>query len=125
MALQRNASRQSVLEAIIDIGFADPVAYGTAENAIQVPANAILVGGDLTVLTAWNSATSASLTLGDATVTNRYANAIGTQRGDWTDQREPHENPRQGSRTKPGTIALQGHDPTTDLLFRNIRVGEL
>ncbi|MCX6380010.1 MAG: DUF1080 domain-containing protein, partial [Armatimonadetes bacterium] len=32
---------------------------------------------------------------------------------------------RDGSRTKPGVISLQGHDPTTDLSFKNIRVVEL
>lgn len=76
MALQRKADRQSPLEAIIDISFADPAAYGTAENAIQVPGNAIIVGGDITVLTPWNSATTATLTLGDAASANRYANAV-------------------------------------------------
>jgi hypothetical protein len=76
MALQRKSDRQAPIEAIIDIGFADPVAYGTAENAINLPANAIVIGGDLTVTTAWNSATSASLTLGDAGSANRYGNTI-------------------------------------------------
>jgi hypothetical protein len=26
---------------------------------------------------------------------------------------------------KPGVVSLQGHDPTTDLSFRNLRIGEL
>jgi len=43
---------------------------------------------------------------------------------DWTDTRGPHENPRQGLRTKAGTIMLQGHDPTTDLSFRKLRIAE-
>ncbi len=47
----------------------------------------------------------------------------GYQTADWTDQRLPHENPRNGCRVEPGTIQFQGHDPTTDLDFRNIRVG--
>jgi len=76
MALQRKSDRQSPLEAIIDISFADPVAYGTGENAIQVPQNAIVIGGDITVLTAWNSATSAALSLGDANSATRYLNAV-------------------------------------------------
>jgi hypothetical protein len=42
----------------------------------------------------------------------------------WTDDRKPHDNPRNGLRLKPGTIQLQGHDPTTDLSFRNIRAAE-
>jgi hypothetical protein len=44
---------------------------------------------------------------------------------DWTDTRPPHANPRKGRRKKPGTLAIQGHDPTTDLRFRNFRIGEL
>jgi hypothetical protein len=48
----------------------------------------------------------------------------GYQVSDWTDDRPPHENPRQGRRTDPGTIMLQGHDPTTDLSFRNLRISE-
>ncbi|MCH7725455.1 MAG: DUF1080 domain-containing protein [Planctomycetes bacterium] len=49
----------------------------------------------------------------------------GFQMTDWTDKRQPHENPRRGLRTKPGTIQLQAHDPGTDLEFSNIRVMSL
>lgn len=49
----------------------------------------------------------------------------GYQVSDWTDDRPPSENPREGRRLGPGTIAFQGHDPTTNLLFRNIRAVEL
>jgi len=49
----------------------------------------------------------------------------GIQVSDWTDDRKPHENPRKGLRTDPGTLAIQGHDPTTDLRFRNINLAEL
>jgi hypothetical protein len=49
----------------------------------------------------------------------------GLQVTDWTDERPPHDNPRNGLRTAAGTIALQGHDPTTDIRFRNMRIGEL
>lgn len=44
---------------------------------------------------------------------------------DWTDTREPDENPRRGLRLEPGTIQFQGHDPTTDVRFRNIRISEI
>jgi hypothetical protein len=44
---------------------------------------------------------------------------------DWTDVRETHENPREGRRLEAGTLILQGHDPTTDLTFRNLRAVEL
>ncbi|MCA9230423.1 MAG: DUF1080 domain-containing protein [Planctomycetales bacterium] len=49
----------------------------------------------------------------------------GYQVSDWTDDRKPHENPRKGLRLEPGTLAIQGHDPTTNLRFRNLRIAEL
>lgn len=48
----------------------------------------------------------------------------GYQVSDWTDTRPLTESARQGCRIQPGVISLQGHDPTTDLSFRNIRVNE-
>jgi hypothetical protein len=49
----------------------------------------------------------------------------GYQVTDWTDTREPHENPRNGLRLAPGTLQIQGHDPTTDISFRNLRAVEV
>ena len=49
----------------------------------------------------------------------------GIQVTDWTDEREPDNNPRRGLRTEAGTIQFQGHDPGTEILFRNIRIREL
>lgn len=49
----------------------------------------------------------------------------GYQVSDWTDTRKPHENPRKGLRKEPGTIMIQGHDPTTDLSFRKLQIAEL
>jgi hypothetical protein len=49
----------------------------------------------------------------------------GVQVSDWTDVRKPHVNPRNGLRLEPGTLIIQGHDPTTDLSFRNLRAGEM
>ncbi len=48
----------------------------------------------------------------------------GTQVSDWSDKRKPHANPRKGLRTNAGTIMIQGHDPTTDISFRNLHVVE-
>lgn len=44
---------------------------------------------------------------------------------DWTDTRANDPNPRKGLRLEKGTIILQGHDPTTDLSFRNFRAVEM
>lgn len=49
----------------------------------------------------------------------------GIQVTDWTDRRPADPNPRRGLRLTPGTIILQGHDPTTNLRFRNMRIGEM
>ncbi|MEZ6068420.1 MAG: family 16 glycoside hydrolase [Planctomycetaceae bacterium] len=49
----------------------------------------------------------------------------GYQVVDWTDTRPAAENPREGQRLGLGHIALQGHDPTTDLNFRNLRIADL
>ncbi|MBW3597175.1 MAG: DUF1080 domain-containing protein [Planctomycetes bacterium] len=48
----------------------------------------------------------------------------GYQVSDWTDTRPPHKNPRNGQRLAPGTIIIQGHDPTTDLRFRDLQIAE-
>ena len=48
----------------------------------------------------------------------------GIQVSDFLDKRPMNESARQGLRLKPGVISLQGHDPTTDLSFRRIRVME-
>jgi len=49
----------------------------------------------------------------------------GIQQVDWTDNRPLKDNARNGCRLEKGAISLQGHDPTTDLVFRNIRIAEL
>lgn len=49
----------------------------------------------------------------------------GFQVTDWTDTRAADPNPRKGVRTEAGTFMLQGHDPGTDVSFRNIMAVEL
>jgi hypothetical protein len=49
----------------------------------------------------------------------------GYQVSDWTDRRKPDPNPRRGVREEAGTLQIQGHDPTTDLSFRNLRIADL
>ena len=44
---------------------------------------------------------------------------------DWTDDREPNANPREGLRLEAGRLSLQAHDPTTDVLFHSVEVAEL
>lgn len=49
----------------------------------------------------------------------------GVQQVDWTDNRAAADNARQGHRAAAGALSIQGHDPTTDLSFRNLRIVEL
>ena len=49
----------------------------------------------------------------------------GYQVSDWYDERKTDDNPRRGLRTEAGSIMIQGHDPTTNLSFRNLRIVEL
>jgi hypothetical protein len=49
----------------------------------------------------------------------------GYQVTDWKDERQPDSNPRKGLRTEAGTLQIQGHDETTDVSLRNIRVAKL
>lgn len=49
----------------------------------------------------------------------------GYQVNDWTDERPADPNPRLGLRVEPGTIMIQGHDPTTDISFRNMKIAEM
>lgn len=49
----------------------------------------------------------------------------GIQVSQWQDKRKPHENPRKGQRTEPGTIMIQGHDPGTDVLYSNLEISSL
>jgi hypothetical protein len=49
----------------------------------------------------------------------------GYQVTDWTDTRAPDPNPRKGLRVEAGTLIIQGHDPTTNLSFRNLRAAEM
>jgi hypothetical protein len=56
---------------------------------------------------------------------NHFATWVnGIQVCDWTDNRPAHDNPRNGCRLEAGHISIQGHDPTTDLSFRNLQIAE-
>jgi len=44
---------------------------------------------------------------------------------DWDDPRPEGDNARQNARLGAGTISLQAHDPTTNLDFKNVRLGVL
>jgi hypothetical protein len=49
----------------------------------------------------------------------------GYQTADFTDNRPPSDNARKGCKVAKGPISIQGHDRTTDLSFRNLRITDL
>jgi Domain of Unknown Function (DUF1080) len=49
----------------------------------------------------------------------------GVQVTDWYDYRPISDNARTGCKLEAGHISIQGHDPTTNLSFRNLRIVEL
>ncbi len=54
---------------------------------------------------------------------NHFATWVnGYQVTDWVDNRPAKANPRQGLKLGKGHLSIQGHDPTTNILFRNIRL---
>ena len=46
----------------------------------------------------------------------------GVQVTDWHDHRPKSDNARTGCKLDAGHISIQGHDPTTNLSFRNLRI---
>lgn len=49
----------------------------------------------------------------------------GVQVTDWYDNRPKIDNARTGCKLEAGHISIQGHDPTTNLSFKNFRIAEL
>lgn len=91
-----------------------PVDFGTGAIYRRVPARKVVSNDN-----EWFTMTLAAEGNHIATWVNGY------QTVDWTDTRPADENPRKGYRAARGPVSLQGHDPTTNLLFKNIRIVEL
>ena len=119
-ALRGTAEKPSEgYELQIHNGFRDgdrtkPVDFGTGGIYRRVPARRV-VGDD----GAWQTLTLA------ASGRHLAAWVDGEQVTDWTDDRPADDNPRKGARTAAGHVSLQGHDPTTDLDFRDLTVAAL
>jgi hypothetical protein len=71
MAITKQSGRQELITASVDINLAD-VVTNVAAGAIDLPANAVLVGGALVTTEAWNSTTSDVMDVGDASSATRY-----------------------------------------------------
>jgi hypothetical protein len=110
---------QNGYEAQIQNGYKDgdrakPTDYGTGAIYRRQPARKVVSNDN-----EWFTMTIAAHGNHIATWVNGY------QVTDFTDTRPPNENARNGSKTGKGAISIQGHDPTTNLSFRNIRIVEL
>jgi Domain of Unknown Function (DUF1080) len=46
----------------------------------------------------------------------------GIQVTNWMDDRPLDPNPRKGRREEPGTLMIQGHDPTTEAWIKDLQV---
>ena len=110
---------QNGYEAQIQNAFKDddrtkPTDFGTGAIYRRVPARKVVSNDN-----EWFTMT----VVADGKHISTWVN--GYQTVDWTDDRKNSDNPRQGYRAAKGPLSIQGHDPTTDILFRNIRIAEL
>jgi hypothetical protein len=110
---------QNGYEAQIQNGYKDndrtkPADYGTGAIYRRVPARKVVSNDN-----EWFMMTIVA----DGKHISTWVN--GYQTVDWIDDRKDNENPRNGFRAAKGPISIQGHDPTTDILFRNIRIEEM
>jgi hypothetical protein len=110
----QNGYEAQIQNAFVDGDRTKPKDFGTGAIYRRVPARKV-VSNDRE----WFTMTVVADGRHIATWVNGY------QTVDWTDDRTEGENPRQGFRAAKGPLSIQGHDPTTDLLFRNIRVADL
>ncbi len=110
---------QNGYEAQVQNGYKDndrtkPIDFGTGAIYRRVPARKVVSNDN-----EWFTMTVAAQGKQLATWVNGYPTV------DWKDERPANNNPRNGSKEGKGALSLQGHDPTTDISFRNIRLGDL
>jgi hypothetical protein len=110
----QNGYEAQIQNAYKDGDRTKPLDLGTGAIYRRVPARKVVSDDN-----EWFTMTVAADGKHVATWVNGY------QTVDWTDDRKENDNPRQGYRAAKGPLSIQGHDPTTDLLFRNIRIVEL
>ena len=110
----QNGYEAQIQNAYKDNDRTKPVDFGTGAIYRRVPARKVVSNDN-----EWFTMTVVADGKHIATWVNGY------QTVDWTDDRKENDNPRNGYRAAKGPLSIQGHDPTTDLLFRNIRIAEL
>jgi len=110
----QNGYEAQIQNAFLDKDRTKPKDFGTGAIYRRVPARKVVSDDN-----AWFTMTLVADGKHFSTWVNGY------QTVDWTDDRAADANPRKGYRSAKGPLSIQGHDTTTDLLFRNIRVAEL
>lgn len=110
----QNGYEAQIQNAYNDDDRTKPADFGTGAIYRRVPARKVVSNDN-----EWFTMTVVADGKHIATWVNGY------QTVDWTDDRKDGDNPRTGYRAAKGPLSLQGHDPTTDILFRNFRIAEL
>ena len=110
----QNGYEAQIQNAFVGDDRTKPADFGTGAIYRRVPARKVVSNDN-----EWFTMTVVADGKHIATWVNGY------QTVDWTDDRKESDNPRQGYRAAKGPLSIQGHDPTTDILFRNIRIAEL
>lgn len=84
MAITEDRGRQTVLSAMVHFTYAD-FTSGSATAAVTLPGGAHVVSGQLVVTTAWNSATSAAIEVGDTSAVDSLMSSqdVKTAAGVW------------------------------------------
>ena len=75
MPIKKLSGRREIIAATADFTFADVAPSGVYQAAVDLPAGALVVGGGVSISTAFNSATSDTFSIGDK---EGAAAAVGT-----------------------------------------------
>lgn len=110
----QNGYEAQIQNAYKDNDRTKPVDFGTGAIYRRVPARKVVSNDE-----EWFTMTVLANGAHVATWVNGY------QVVDWLDDRKADENPRKGLRTAAGHLSIQGHDPTTNIVFRNMRIVDL
>lgn len=109
----QNGYECQIQNAMVDNDPAKPKDFGTGAIYRRIPARKIVAKDK-----EWFSVTLVAH--GD-----RFASWVnGYPVMHWQDERPADENPRKGLRKLAGHLSIQGHDPTTDILFRRLELAE-
>ena len=114
MSIKNADARQYVLAAVVKVDYED-MAAGAVPFA-ELPAGAHIVGGEVNVVTPFNSTTNA-LSVGDSGSATRYANAVDLKTAARTALTANNVYVTDTTKNLIGTIAQTGAAPTAGLAY--------